>query len=465
MKSLSKLASLFFITALLLAACGGATDAPATDLPATDLPATDEPATEVPTEAMTEEPTGEPTGEATEAPTTGGETGACPLPVEDGASIVFSGWGDETEQQIYRDSIERFNAVCPGVTVDYQPTPAEFQDKMKAQMAGGTAPDVLYVDDQLMTAFAPSGQLLALDPYMEQAGVSRDDFIPALMTIFTYEGQTYALPKDWGTLGLVYLPEAFEAAGIPEPTEDWTWEDMRTAAQAIADTGQYGGFCMGADWARFAPFVFSNGGAFATDDFTTATLDTPEVKEMANFVAEMKQEGSLVTPADVGAGWCGEAIGLQLVGMTTEGGWMVNFMRQNYPDVEWRAVQIPAGPATRADVIFTNGIGVNAATEYPNAAAALAIYLTSAENQAEIVETGFAYSTHPEQADLIQDPNDLAISSGGLLDDTRVAFWGPNTGAVNTAVSQALERVFLGDQDVDTAFAQAQEEAQTALDQ
>ncbi len=456
MKSLSRLASLLFIAAMVLAACGPATEAPGTDLPATDMPAT-----EAPTEAMTEEPT----GEATEAPTTGGETGACPLAVEEGASIVFSGWGDETEQQIYRDSIERFSAVCPGVTVDYQPTPAEFQDKMKAQMAGGTAPDVLYVDDQLMNAFAPTGQLLALDPYMEQAGVSRDDFIPALMTIFTYEGQTYALPKDWGTLGLVYLPEAFAAAGIEEPTEDWTWEDMRTAAQAIAETGQYGGFCMGADWARFAPFAFSNGGTFATDDYTTATLDTPEVKEMANFVAEMKQEGSLVTPADVGAGWCGEAIGLQLVGMTTEGGWMVNFMRQNYPDVEWRAVQIPAGPATRADVIFTNGIGVNAATEFPNAAAALAIYLTSAENQAEIVETGFAYSTHPEQADLVQDPNDLAISSGGLLDDTRVAFWGPNTGAVNTAVSQALERVFLGDQDVDTAFAQAQEEAQTALDQ
>ena len=238
---------------------------------------------------------------------------------------------------------------------------------------------------------------------------------------------------------------------------------MRTAAQAIADTGQYGGFCMGADWARFAPFVFSNGGSFASEDFTTATLDTPEVKEMANFVAEMKQEGSLVTPADVGAGWCGEAIGLKLAGMTTEGGWMVNFMKQTYPDVEWKAVQIPNGPVTRADVIFTNGIGVNAATEFPNAAAALAIYLTSAENQAEIVNTGFAYSTHPEQADLVQDPNDLAISSGGLLDATRVAFWGPNTGAVNSAVSQALERIFLGDQTVDEAFAQAQEEAQAAL--
>ena len=453
MKSLSKLLSLLCSAMILLAACAPATTQapPATQPPATEAPATEAPATEMP---ATEAP-------ATEAPA----TGSCPLQVEEGASIVFSGWGDETEQKIYRDSIERFKSVCPGVTVDYQPIPDKFQDKLKAQMAGGTAPDVFYVDDQLMNAFAPSGQLLALDDYMSQAGVSRDDFIPALLTIFTQDGKTYGLPKDWGTLGLVYLPEAFQDAGIDEPTEDWTWDDMRTAAKAIADKGTYGGFCMGADWARFAPFVFSNGGSFASEDFTTATLDTPEVKEMGTLVSDMYKEKSLVTPADLGAGWCGEAIGKKLAGLTTEGGWMVNFMKQNYPDVEWKAIEIPNGPKTRADVIFTNAIGVNAATKYPNAAAAFAIYVTGKENQGEIVKTGFAYSTHPDQADLVVDPNDKAISAGGLLPepDSRVAFWGPNTGKVNDAVSQALSRIFLGDQTVDEAFAQAQEEAQAAL--
>jgi ABC-type glycerol-3-phosphate transport system substrate-binding protein len=34
---------------------------------------------------------------------------------------------------------------------------------------------------------------------------------------------------------------------------------------------------------------------------------------------------------------------------------------------------------------------------------------------------------------------------------------------VNDAVSQALERIFLGDQAVEEAFAQAQTEAQTVL--
>jgi len=448
------------IIAMIMSACatGNATN---TTAPIEPTSAAGEP-TSVPEEPTTAPSVDEtqPAAAETGIPVTSGE---CPVAVEEGATITFSGWGDDTEQKIYRDSIDRFQTACPGVTVDYVPIPDKFQDKMKAQMAGGTAPDVFYVDDQLMTAFSPSGQLLALDDYMSEAGVSREDYIPQLLTIFTQDDKTYGLPKDWGTLGLIYLPEAFEAAGIPEPTADWTWEDMREAAKTIADGGQMGGFCMNADWARFAPIVFSNGGTFVSDDNQTATLNTPEVKQSAQLVADMFTEKSLVRASDVGASWCGEAIGKKLVGMTTEGGWMVNFMKQNYSDVDWKAVQIPSGSVSRADIIFTNAIGVNAATKFPQASAALAIYLTGEENQGEIVNTGFAYSTHPTQADLIQDPNDKAISEGGLLEDSRVAYWGPNTGKVNDLVSKAIERVFLGDQDVDQSFEQLQEEAQAAL--
>jgi ABC-type glycerol-3-phosphate transport system substrate-binding protein len=59
----------------------------------------------------------------------------------------------------------------------------------------------------------------------------------------------------------------------------------------------------------------------------------------------------------------------------------------------------------------------------------------------------------------------MAISQGGLLGDSRVAYWGPNTGRINDSVSKALERVYLGDQSVEEAFAQAQEEIQQALDE
>src|SRR4029078_10721303 len=90
------LASLAVAGGLLLAAC-----APA--------------ATPAPTAA----PTQPPAAPATTAPAaTTAPKGV--IAVEDGASIVFSGWGDETEQKIYKDSIVRFNALYPGVKVAYK---------------------------------------------------------------------------------------------------------------------------------------------------------------------------------------------------------------------------------------------------------------------------------------------------------------------------------------------------------
>lgn len=406
-------------------------------------------------------------GTNTGANTDGGASGDmdadCIFPVEKDATIVFSGWGDETEQQIYRDSIERFNAVCPNVTVDFQPIPADFETKVKASMAGGTAPDAFYVNDQLMTAFAPTGQLLALDDYMDEAGTGRDDFIPVLLDIFTQDSATYALPKDWGTLGLVYLPGAFEAAGIDVPTADWTWDDLKAAAKAISENTEYAGFCQNHDWARFAPWVFGNGGAYVSDDYSTALLDSEEVIAAANFLHEMYEDGSAVTSGDISAGWCGEAVGLELIGMTYEGGWMVNYMRSDYPDVEWLAVPLPAGPEGKGDVIFTNGIGVNANSAFPRAAAAFTIFVTGSENQGEIVKTGFAYSTHPEQIDLVVDPNDAAIAVGGTFELTKVGYWGLYTGKVNETIGKALERIALGEQTVEEAFAQAQEEVTAIL--
>jgi multiple sugar transport system substrate-binding protein len=387
------------------------------------------------------------------------------IEVEPNASIVFWSWGaSEAELNLVRQSIENFKKIYPEVTVDFQPTPADYETKLKAAIAGGTGPDVFYINDSLMTALGPTGQLAALDEAMAAGGVTREEFIPALLTIFTNEGKTYGLPKDWGTLGLIYLPEAFADAGIPEPTSSWTWDDLAKAAKTIGDKGTYAGFCQNADWARFAPFAFSYGGSFVSDDLTKATINTPEIKQAAEFVMQMKNDNSLKTASDLSAGWCGEAIGKKLAAITLEGGWMVNFMKENYKDVQWKAVSLPNGPKGQAGVIFTNAIAANAKAKFPKASAALVLYLTGRNNQAFVAENGLAYPSRADDLGLVTDPNDSAIAQAYTFPGTRVAYWGPNTGKVNEAINQALNRVYLGDQTVEEAFTQAQDEIQAALD-
>ena len=169
---------------------------------------------------------------------------------------------------------------------------------------------------------------------------------------------------------------------------------------------------MGADWARFAPFVLRQRWRLCQRDYTDCHAGHAGSQGCGEVHRrdDMFKEKSLVTPADVGAGWCGEAIGKKLVGMTYEGGWMVNFMKQTYKDVEWKALPLPTGPKGQADVIFTNAIGVNAATKFPKAAAAFAIFVTGGPTRARSSRPALPTARTPTRLDLVVDPNDKAIS-------------------------------------------------------
>jgi multiple sugar transport system substrate-binding protein len=460
--------SMVVVFAFALTACTPAATAQptATSVAATSLPT----GTTAPTMAASPVVAGTTaataTAEATSAATSAVATltpPTCYLQPEAGATITFSGWGDQSEQKVYTDSITRFNSVCPDIKVIYNPIPTNFQTKIEAEMAGGTAPDVFYVDDTLMNALGRTGQLLALDDLMSKAYITRDQFIPQLLSLFTYNGKTYGLPKDWGTLGLIYLPEAFTAANLPMPTDSWTFTDLMNAAKTIATTTKYKGFCQAPDYARLAPWVFGNGGSFTSSDYATATFNSQPVTDAVNNIATMLQDKSLVQPSDVGASWCGEALGKELVAMTLEGGWMVQFMNTTYPNVKWAAAEIPQGSKTHADIIFTNAIGINANTKSPNAAADFLFFLTSEYNQGLIQATGFAYSTHPDQLSQLNNPYDLEISKGGLLPDTMVDYWGPYSGNARTAMSNALTRIYTGTQSVTDALTQGQTDVQNAL--
>lgn len=386
------------------------------------------------------------------------------LEPEEGAVLTVSGWGGEDEQQIVLDSIDRFNEVFPDIEVNFEPVPSDYQTVMKANMAAGTAADVFYVDADLMTAFGLNGQLIALDEAMEAVGLSRDDYAAGPLAIFTFEETTYALPKDMGSLGLIYIPHFFDEAGIDYPTAEWTWDDMTAAAQTIFEETDTPGMCVPPDVGRWPAAVYQAGGAIANEDFTEALFNSEEAITALEFWYGMYEDGYGAWPTDIGVGWCGEAIGRELTAMAWEGGWMVNYMNLDFPDVEWAAEILPTGPAGEGNLVFTNGWGASAETDYPVAATLLALYLSGPENQEAILQTGFAMPTLLHLLDheyFDEHPNEAAIAHGGAIGEP--FFYGPQTGDVLGAMGRALESVFLGEESIEDALDAAVEEVNTEV--
>jgi multiple sugar transport system substrate-binding protein len=295
---------------------------------------------------------------------------------------------------------------------------------------------------------------------MAATGAQTSDFIPALIDAFSYEGKVYGIPKDFNTLGLFYNKDLFAAAGLDEPTDDWTWDDLKAAAaQLSAPANNVYGFGVPADAGRFPVFIFQNGGKVMNDDFSDTLIDSPEAVAAAEFYTDFRNDKAGAVPADLGEGWQGTLFGKGQLAMVYEGGWLIPYLTQQFPNVKYGVVNPPAGPAGEGNLIFTVSWSMSKNCKNPEAAWKVIDFLTNPDSQKTVLESGFALPTRLSLQDsdyLKNNPASGAIFRGAL-NGAHPFMWGLVGSDVNEQLGKALERVYLENQPVGDAMAQGAE--------
>lgn len=248
------------------------------------------------------------------------------------------------------------------------------------------------------------------------------------------------------------------------PTNDWTWEDLEAAATAITDATGVAGFSVPADAGRFPIFAFQNGGQIMNEDFSDTLFDSPEAIAAGEFYTGAREEGWANVPGDVGRGWQGETFANGETAMVLEGGWMIPYLRDNFPDVSYGAVHPPAGPAGEGNLVFTVAYSVSVNSQNPAAAFDAVGCITSEANQTTVLTSGFAL---PSRASLQQHEylasNPVANTIFTGAEFATPFMWGQQGASVNNAMAQALERVYLQGMSVEESFGIAAEEIRAAM--
>lgn len=379
--------SLLLIAFLVLAACQPATPAEV-ETPIAEEPAAAEEAAEA------EDTDAEPVEEAAGAEEEPAAEGAAEGVIE----LQLMGWASsEAENVRLQEVVDQFNDAHPDIQATLSLVP-QYDERLQVSLAGGSPPDVFYIDSLRLPDLVGAG---ALEPY-EPHALDPDDFYESLRTAFTLDGAFWCPPKDFSTLGLVYNPALFEQAGVEPPTADWTWEDMQAAAMTISESvdGVYG-LVLPPDFARFIAFLYQGGGAVANEDFSEITINSEEALNALNFYVNLVLDGAAATPADLDSGWPGEAFGKGLAAMAVEGNWIVPFLEDSYPDLEWEVVELPEGPAGHATMAFTVCYGVPGAISEERQAAAFELvnFLTGPEGMQAWTDLGLAMPTRESLRD------------------------------------------------------------------
>jgi multiple sugar transport system substrate-binding protein len=391
--------------------------------------------------------------------------------IEPGAELRVSSWGDSSEQQVNRDALARFRQVYPDVQITYEPQPSDYVARLLAQVNSGAAPDVFYLDVDLPYQLIPNHVLLDLAPALTEVGRSPDDYFPNLTGVFLGpSGQVYGLPKDFTSMAVFYSTDL--VASPPEP--DWNQDDFTAwVKQNSVGSGQTRIFGFASDpvffpyWGNFA---LANGARVL--DNNRCAINSPAGAATLDWFYGLYKDQALTLSADVGAGWEGEAFAKKRAAGIVVGAWINPYLSDPKAafGIRYDAAPLPRGKSgARATMLGFAGWGASAQSKFPRAAAALALFLTSRENESAILQTGFAL---PSVKGMEDDP--FFGGAGALNRIAKLLYEGASYGvagvwggAANRQIQKALngatERVFAGTQTGQQALDQACGEIDAAL--
>ncbi len=149
-------------------------------------------------------------------------------PVVREVTVKFMIWGGDAEKRAWQARYDMFREKHPEIRVATTYPPGNYQEKLTAMIASGTAPDVFV--PQHLRLDVPRGILLPLDAYMEaDTDFNMDDFIPGTLDRGKYQGVQYAIPGGLGPQVIFWNVDFFKEAGLESPNElhekgQWTPE-------------------------------------------------------------------------------------------------------------------------------------------------------------------------------------------------------------------------------------------------
>lgn len=181
---------------------------------------------------------------------------------------------------------------------------------MLLAIAGGNAPDVMYVNFRQSDTFIQQSFLLPLDKFIAR-DMSKAEFTtrvpPAVLPVVKREGpavrgaeageHVWALPYNLVVRALFYRKDLFEEAGLDPKRPPRNWEELYECSRRLSDPskGLYGLQVTRGDHAAwdFMPFLWSAGGEAVTKDSKgqwKAVFDSDEAVTALDFYLKLTTE-------------------------------------------------------------------------------------------------------------------------------------------------------------------------------
>ena len=391
-------------------------------------------------------------------------------PAQAPATVSFMIFGDPAELAAYETLVAAFEAAHPAIDIDllHVADQADYRQRLGTDFAAGTPADVVLVNYRRYAPFAAAGVLEPLESFLQGSDViAESDFYPEAIEPFRWQGELMCIPQNVSSLVVYYNKDLFDAAGLPYPADDWTWDDLLETAVALTRdvdgdgaTDQYG-LGTEASILRVAPFIWQNGGELVVSEANGTPIrlavDSRPAREAIEWFVDLQVEHGVVPDAVAEAA---EDSGSRFISGTTA---MFFDSRRGVPTYreisgfDWDIAALPRR-VQPAGILHSDAYCMAAVADEKDAVWTFIEYANSPEGQATIARSG---RTVPSLRDVANseaflDPDagpahsDIFLSTIPLLRGVPVMRGWVDVEELSGA---ELERAFYGDATVDEAIA------------
>lgn len=391
--------------------------------------------------------------------------------VEEGAEITWwtmslSPTFDEYIQQI----VTNFEATYPGVTVNWEDQPwDQLQDKTRNAFAAGEAPDVINLSPAWLGEFAEAELLMDMDAALAEYPDVRAQYVDGAFNTATFNGVSYQIPWYLGLSNFLgYNSEILEELDIAVEDLPTNWDELYTFAEMVRETseGDYYGLSInfgGGTERNLLPYLLYND--VSVYENGEVTLDPAAAADDLQLWVDFVQN-DLVPRESINEDH------RQMVERFANGETAVimiaphllRLVDENNPEVYANMGVAPGITGTTGlNAVDVQSLVVPANSEYPNAALALATFITNAEAQAAFAkevgifpsnlgsyEDPFFQTT--EEGNPVSSIRPLAFDYVVSAENRTITF--PNDAEVQQAIVDAQNAALLGELTPEEALAE-----------
>lgn len=276
----------------------------------------------------------------------------------DGSTLKMYTWiGGKADKQQWSDYIAGGKHADPEMAVSFTGPPiGDYYTKLPTVMRGSSAPCLVTFQNGRVNQYVQG--LEPLDGLAKKNGLDLTKYSSAMLDQLSDDGKLYAIPFNAGPTVMFYNKKLFKAAGVAEPTNDWTTEDFIAAAKATTKDGVYG-FAIPQGSNPISTLMAADGHPYA--DEKGAKLDDPNFREALQLLVDLSNKYKVAKPLEAAAGGTFPDIDAFSTGqsaMEMQGLWDLQHEQQALGKDNVGIAVIPSTSGTSKGFIGGSGFGI-----------------------------------------------------------------------------------------------------------